>query len=89
MAGAYERYLTGGRFYRNSPRRKIERVAGIIKGVPDLWVLTHRESGPIATFLTKREANEALVGMARDESAWLPMLRIEPFDVVVDAEILE
>ena len=48
-----------------------------------LWVLQHHESGPIETFLTPKEANDALYTLIRAEPDWAPLLRVEPFQFVL------
>lgn len=54
----------------------------------DFWVLRHGEFGPIKTFLTKREANDALrmlYAVVRDHPERLQQFTVEPFDVAVEA----
>jgi hypothetical protein len=48
-----------------------------------LWVLRNRESGAIETFLTPKEANDALYALVRDDPDWAPFLRVEPFQFIV------
>jgi hypothetical protein len=50
---------------------------------PTLWVLQHHESGPIETFLTPKEANDALHTLMRAEPDWAPLLWVEPFQFLV------
>ena len=49
----------------------------------DLYSLVHRETGPVSTFLTGEEAEAELEAVLEDEPAWLPDLRVEPFELVV------
>jgi hypothetical protein len=45
----------------------------------DLWSVVHREFGPICTLLTRKEAEQALEEMLRDEPGWADKLSVEPF----------
>ena len=51
----------------------------------ELYVLVHRECGPIATFLTARDANDALMDFVEDEPGSAGDVFVEPFDAVVAA----
>jgi hypothetical protein len=48
-------------------------------------VLVHRECGPIGTFLTAWDANDALMDFVEDEPDRAGDVFVEPFDVVVAA----
>jgi hypothetical protein len=54
--------------------------------VADLYILSHRELGPLETFLTKRDANGALAAVVRDEPDWASDLTLELFDFVVQGD---
>ena len=49
----------------------------------DFYVLVHPDAGPLATFLTREEADEAVEEVFGDESRSVSELWVEPFDVVV------
>ena len=49
----------------------------------DFYVLVHPDAGPLATFLTREEADEAVEAVFGDESGWVRELWVEPFNVVV------
>ncbi len=51
----------------------------------ELYVLVHREYGPIGTFLTAWDANDALMEFIEDEADSMSDVFVEPFDVVVAA----
>jgi hypothetical protein len=51
--------------------------------VAELYVLVHRECGPIGTFLSARDANDALIDFVEDEPESRGDVFVEPFDVVV------
>jgi hypothetical protein len=53
--------------------------------VAELYVLVHRECGPIGTFLTAWDANDALMDFVEDEPDSMGDVFVEPFDVVVAA----
>ncbi len=56
------------------------------------YVLRHRNVGPVKTFLTKRELNEALgvlYGGIRDDSAGTQPFAIERFELRVAASVAE
>ena len=48
-----------------------------------LYSLVHREAGPLATFLTKQEANWALIEALRDEPSLRGSIAVETFQLVV------
>ena len=50
----------------------------------ELYELVHRECGPIGTFLTAWDANDALMDFVEDEPDSANVF-VEPFDVVVAA----
>jgi hypothetical protein len=56
--------------------------------VVDLWVLTHRELGPIRTFLSRDDAEAELERVFGDEPTWAGTMWIEPFRFVV-AELID
>ena len=56
--------------------------------VADFWVVTHREYGPMATFLTREEAEAELARVFGDEPTWQGTMSVEPFEVVV-ADVLD
>ena len=51
--------------------------------VPELHSIVHREAGPVATFLTRDEAEEELKAIVLDEPDWAPDLWIELFNLIV------
>jgi hypothetical protein len=53
--------------------------------VAELYVLVHRECGPIGTFLTAWDAHDALMDFVEDEPDSAGDVFVEPFDVVVAA----
>jgi hypothetical protein len=44
-----------------------------------LWSVVHREFGPNCTLFTRKEAEQALEEMLRDEPGWADKLSVEPF----------
>ena len=51
-----------------------------VNSVPEiLYVLSHREHGPISTFTSLVEAKAALNEVLRDEPEWTGDFTIEPF----------
>ncbi len=48
-----------------------------------MWVLCHRVSGPIETFLKHQDAQEVLRRVLEDEPDWALDIWIEPFELVV------
>jgi hypothetical protein len=51
----------------------------------DLYVLAHRDYGPISTFLSREEADGELARVFGDEPTWVCTMRVEPFALVVEA----
>lgn len=51
----------------------------------DLYVLAHRDYGPI-TFLSRDAAEEELERVLVDEPTWIGKLTVEPFELVVEDE---
>lgn len=49
-----------------------------------LYSLVHREHGAISTFTTSEEAERELERVLDDEPAWADLLRVEPFELIVD-----
>lgn len=49
----------------------------------DFYVLVHRDAGPLASFLTSEDAEEALEEVFGDEPTWRSDLWVEPFELVV------
>ena len=46
----------------------------------DLYVVVHRDAGPLATFLTEAEAELERDEILNDEPEWADDVWIEPFD---------
>lgn len=51
--------------------------------VSTIYVLVHREEGPVSTFQTLSEAKRALNEVLRDEPEWSGDFTIEPFSLTV------
>jgi hypothetical protein len=51
--------------------------------MPDLYSLVGRDVGPLATFLTREEAEADLAAVLDDEPGWEGELWVEPFELVV------
>lgn len=51
--------------------------------MPKMWVLTHREAGPVHTFMSREEAESVRQAVVADEPEWEDLVRIEPFDLRV------
>ena len=52
----------------------------------DLYSLVHRDTGPVETYLTAREAIEAMQEVLRDEPDRWADVWVEPFDFVLAAD---
>ncbi|HEX2111538.1 MAG TPA: hypothetical protein VHF67_08285 [Gaiellaceae bacterium] len=50
----------------------------------DLYVLAHRDFGPISTFLTREQAENELKRVFGNEPTWVGKLIVEPFELVVE-----
>ena len=48
-----------------------------------IYSLVHREAGPLATFLTKHEANWTIIEALRDEPSLRGSIAVETFQLVV------
>ena len=48
-----------------------------------LYSLVHRETGPVATYATKEEAQRELEAVLRDEPDWADDIYIEQFEFIV------
>jgi hypothetical protein len=51
-----------------------------------LYMLVHRDSGPVATYRTEDEAERALAAVLRDEPGWADEIYVEAFEFVVSSE---
>jgi hypothetical protein len=51
-----------------------------------LYMLVHRDTGPVATYRTEAEAQRALEAVLRDEPDWEGDIYVEAFEFVVSAE---
>ena len=51
--------------------------------MPDLYSLVGRDVGPVATFLTREEAEANLAAVLDDEPSWEGDVWVEPFELVV------
>ncbi len=54
-----------------------------MNAMPKMWVLTHREAGPVQTFMSRDEAESVCQAVIADEPEWEDLVRIEPFDLRV------
>jgi hypothetical protein len=52
--------------------------------VADLYVLAHRDYGPITTFVSREAAEKELERVFGDEPTWVGTLTVEPFELVVE-----
>jgi hypothetical protein len=50
--------------------------------VADLYILVHRDYGPISTFLTRADAEDELARVFGDEPTWVGTMSVEPFELV-------
>ncbi len=57
----------------------------------EMWVLVHREGGPVQTFMSRDEAERVRDAVIADEPSWAEDVTIEPFELRVDpyADALE
>ena len=54
---------------------------------PALWVLMHRELGPLTSYMTQADALGDLIRVFDEYPGWAGELWVEPFEVLVDAEL--
>lgn len=52
--------------------------------VPEMWVLTHRDAGPIQTFTTQELAERARERVLAEEPEWGDLVTVEPFEFMVE-----
>jgi hypothetical protein len=75
---------------RSSPTRDVLCIPQdrgsfrVEKDVADLYVLAHRDYGPITTFVSREAAEEELERVFGDEPTWVGTLTVEPFELVVE-----
>lgn len=49
-----------------------------------MWVLTHRDAGPIQTFTTQELAERARERVLAEEPEWGDLVTVEPFEFMVE-----